>query len=109
MRLVFSRFHCILWCSEIYYFFIFFLKDIIGYDTLPQENINRDGQLIGDTTAPTVNPLELPYFMAATVGKSSNFNNSIFEGVRGPSLFYMLISVMSFGLIFVVIAITWLK
>ena len=44
-------------------------KDIIGYDTLPQENINRDGQLIGDTTAPTVNPLELPYFMAATVGK----------------------------------------
>ena len=46
-----------------------FFQDILGYDTLPKNTLNKDGQLIGDTTAPTVNPLQLPYFMAATVGK----------------------------------------
>ena len=42
------------------------------------------GKLMGDLDLPTVNPLDLPYFMAATF-------------------------VMSFGLIFLVIATTWLK
>jgi len=55
----------------------------LGYDKITPEQM-ASGKLMGDLDIPTVNPLDLPYFMAATF-------------------------VMSFGLIFLVIATTWLK
>ena len=61
----------------------FLFQDILGYDKITPEQ-RASGKLMGDLDIPTVNPLDLPYFMAATF-------------------------VMSFGLIFLVIATTWLK
>lgn len=61
---------------------------------------------------PTVNPLDLPYFMWATIGKQlTSILAYIYAFLTDPSVEKdsKYVSVMSFGLIFLVIAVTWLK
>lgn len=70
-------------------------------ETLSEQMINSIATPPPDNKKPpTVNPLKLPFFMGATISN----NKKLFFCLK---LFWFL--VMSFGFMFVIVAVTWYK